>query len=122
MAEDDFAVIACIILSYLHASLKRGEKVNSDYINPDYFHTNRMYFDFIMAQLHDAGYITGCYTERWKDGSCVILTDDLCITLAGIEYLECNGMMAKAKRAIPEMRGRGGTLLELLQIGAYLSR
>lgn len=114
VAKDDFSVIACIILSYLYECLKKGRAVNTEYLTHEYFRVNEGYFQFILEELYRAGYIEGCLTPEWKDGNCIVLTDDVRITMAGITYLEESSLMAKARAALPEWRGWFGTLLQVL--------
>lgn len=118
MAKDDFHVIACIILSYLYNCIKQGEPVDVDQLEPAYFHVNQKYFDFIIAQLFKAGYIDGVLIRKWKGGQAVLLGSDLQITMAGIEYLETNSTMEKAKKSISTMGGWVQSLVAVLQIGS----
>lgn len=118
MAKNDFPVIACIILSYLYETIKKGEAANIDYLNSQYFHTNDTYFDFILRELYKSGYIDGCKVIETKDSSCLFLYEDFHITMAGIEYLENNESMNKAKAFISETHGWIDSLLTVLQLGA----
>ena len=117
MAKNDFPVIACIILSYLYETIKKGEAANIDYLNSQYFHTNDTYFDFILRELYKNGYIDGCKIIETKDSSCLFLYEDFHITMAGIEYLENNESMNKAKAFISGAHGWIDSLLTVLQLG-----
>lgn len=117
MAKNDFSVIACIILSYLYESIKRGESANPDYLTNEFFHTNEVYFDFILGELYKKGYIDGCKVIETKDSSCLFLYEDFHITMAGIEYLGNNESMNKAKAFISGAHGWIDSLLTVLQLG-----
>lgn len=116
MAKDDFSVIACIILSYLYDCVKNGRVANVEDLSYLNFNVNERYFNFIVKELFNAGYIDGVLLKSWKGGSCLLLTDDISITMNGISYLESNESMQKAKKVISEMKGWIESLLSFLQI------
>ena len=61
MAKDDYFVIVYKILSYLYVKLKSGEDTNPNMITHDsrnYCIFNRKYWDYIMRNLIEDGYIT----------------------------------------------------------------
>lgn len=65
MAKDDYFVIVYKILSYLYVKLKSGEDTNPNMITHDsqLLQINRKYWDYIMRNLIEDGYIT-CETEK----------------------------------------------------------
>ena len=101
MAKDDYHVLAFRILAYLYACLKAGEKPDNEYLKygTDKFPIGEAYWYYLLSHLYAEGYIggialipiLGCPEKGVK------LLPDLCITPKGIEYLQENSAMQKAK-------------------------
>ncbi len=90
MERDDFHVIAAVILTYLYTCLKEGRAVNVGYITPLHLVIPDAYFDFILSELQAAGYI--------KEGA-------VGITVKGIEYLQSDDMIDRARRYLRNATG-----------------
>ncbi|MFA9376240.1 MAG: YjcQ family protein [Lachnotalea sp.] len=101
MAKDDYYVIAYRILAYLYSCLKKGERVDINYIQSetDEFPIGRGYWEYIMRHLFEDGYIEGVMLVPicGKDAPGVKLTNGVMITPLGIEFLQNNSAMSKAK-------------------------
>lgn len=99
MAKDDYHVIAYGILAYLYACLKKGEAVSLEFLNSDTFKVNDSYWEYILIHLYEDGYIEGAaiIPVLGKQLRSIKLRPDLMITPKGIEYLQENSMMRKAK-------------------------
>jgi len=98
MAKNDYHVIAYRILAYLYLCVKEGAKPDMDQISFSKFEINESYWNYIVQSLFESGYISGFKKVP------MVGTDDPGmkainpkITPLGIEYLEDNSMMAKAK-------------------------
>lgn len=101
MANDDYFVIAYRILAYLYVCLKNGENANLDYLHPDTkeFPVGNAYWDYILRHLYKDDYIDGIMLIKiaGQDEEGVKMTNGITITPKGIEYLQNNSSMSKAK-------------------------
>ncbi len=101
MARDDYFVVAYRILAYLYACLKEGEQVDVDYILPESpaLNINRDYWEYIICHLYEDGYLEGVSLLNVirKRTPAIKLTDRVMITPKGIEFLQNNSAMAKAR-------------------------
>ena len=104
MKRDDYHVIACVILLYLYTCLKEDREVNAEYIDDVHFSIPESYFDFIYTELLKAGYI--------KPGASGI-------TVKGIEYLQSDAMMEKARQYLRKAKGWPEAIAALLEISYY---
>lgn len=99
MAKDDYHVIAYLILSYLYECLKKGIKPDVKQISHDAPNIGipYSYWAYILRHLYRDGYIEGLSIVKAIGGEGIKLTADFMITPKGIEYIEENSSMAKAK-------------------------
>lgn len=106
MAKDDMHVIAYKILSYLYACLKSGkEPLKSVYgSNGTLFDIPESYWVVIMEKLAENGYIKGFKAMKTMEGMRIPIQCDLCITMAGVEYLQENSMMRKVAKTLKEAK------------------
>ena len=107
MSKDDYHVIAYRILIYLYACIKQGQKPSLDYLqyNTDDFPVGKDYWYYILENLYISGYIEGVsIVPILGDSKCVKLTDSLRITPLGIEYIQENSTMQKAKSFLKELK------------------
>ena len=108
MAKDDYHVIAYRILIYLYACLKQGQKPSMEYLHhsTDDFPVGKYYWHYILENLYKEGYIDGVVLvavlgQTYKS---VKTTEALSITPKGIEYIQENGTMQKAKKFLKELK------------------
>lgn len=105
MAKDDYYVIVYKILAYLYVQLKAGEDIDSEMISHDsqIININEKYWNYIMRNLVNDGYITCDTTKAWGD---VIIFDlnTAEITPLGIEYLSDNTLFEKVKAFLKDMK------------------
>lgn len=107
MTKDDYFVIICRVLAYLYECLKNGEVPSLEYLtyDTDAFPVNQRYWTYIMKNLQESGYIEGVALisaiGRAKD---VKLTENLEITPMGIEYLQNDPAMEKAKKFLKTLK------------------
>ena len=99
MGRNDYHVIACKLLKYLYDCLRKGKEINFDFLTPEYFKVDGGYWDYVLRHLVEDGHIEGAIllpimgtTEQG-----VKMTKSLNITPKGIEYLDENSAMKKAK-------------------------
>ncbi len=116
MAKNDFHVIAAVILTYLYACLKEGREVNVEYIDHAHMDIPKSYWDFILTELYQCGYVKGCIPYASKDGRGILLTSDFSITMKGIQYLQSDSMIEKTKKFLSEAKGWPEAIAALLDI------
>ena len=108
MAKNDYFVIAYRIMAYLYDCLKSGEPVSLEYLtyNTDDFPVGRDYWHYILIQLCKSGYIEGAtfIPVLGNEVVGVKLSPRLRITPKGIEYLQENSAMQKAKAFLKELK------------------
>lgn len=100
MARNDYYVIAYLILSYLYECLKNDVKPDTKQISHDATNISIPYgyWSYIIRHLYQDGYIEGVAVVKTigsVDG--IKLMTNFMITPKGIEYLNENSSMAKAK-------------------------
>ena len=98
LAKDDYYVIVYKLLSYLYSCLKKGTYVDienlRDVIKVDIVDS---YWNYIILELYKEGYIDGGdINENVK------INKNIRIKPKGIEFLESNSFVAKAKEFIKE--------------------
>lgn len=103
MANNDMSVIIYKILAYLYDSLKAGANPEFSDIqyNSSLLGIPRKYWNAVIEELVDEKLIKGVKTYHTKDGP-VYCDNGISITLKGVEYLEENSIMKKAKDFLGE--------------------
>lgn len=97
MTKQCYHVIAYRILTYLYDCLKRGHKIDKDIISAETLVIEYSYWVYILKHLRQGGYVDGGYQGETLSGAPTIRLDLLEITPDGIEYMEQNSTMAKAR-------------------------
>ncbi|SDF30862.1 YjcQ family protein [Eubacterium pyruvativorans] len=103
MAKDDMFVIMYKILAYLYECMKRGKKANPENISWDseMFSIPEEYWKKILVELIENGYIKDVYVvNSIGSRSGIKFGTDPSVTMAGVQFLEENSMMAKAKSVL----------------------
>lgn len=100
MVKDDFHVIAYRILRYLYDCLKKGQDPDTDLIIAEKYEINERYFQTIIGQLFENGYISGVIAVPMMKVNYTPykITSSISITMQGIEYLTDNAFLAKAQK------------------------
>ena len=100
MAKDDMRVIMYKILKYLYGCMKIGKRpaLEDMCCKSTLFQIPEEYWEQVIAELSEAGYVKGFICTMAKDGLAVTMTDSARITLAGVDFLEENGNMAKVRQ------------------------
>lgn len=101
MAKDDYFVIAYIILAYMYDCLKKGKNIDINEINCSKLEISQNYLEYIYLHLYKDGYIENClYNVNAIRGEEIEINSRTKITPKGIEYLQDNSKMDKAKSVI----------------------
>lgn len=108
MAKDDYPVIVYQILAYLYNCLKADIKVDVNYLvaQGKLFNLNTNYWQFIITNLVEEGYVDGVQLQRvWGEKYPVISSlEDIGITPKGIEYLTDNSFINRAKKILKDAK------------------
>lgn len=104
MAKDDFFVIAYRILAYLYACMKSGEIPDEDMISHERLKIPQRYWNSIVGNLWKAGYIEGVKPFSPIGGETLYVPMGMAITVRGIEYLQSNSTMEKAKTFLKDLK------------------
>ncbi|MDO4301535.1 MAG: YjcQ family protein [Clostridia bacterium] len=107
MARDDYFVVVYKILVYLYNCLKLGEPPDVyNVLTAENYGINQNYFEYIFTELLEEGYIKGVSTFKviGKASPSIKLTSSITIKPKGIEYLQENSALAKAKDFIKEIK------------------
>ena len=100
MAKDDMRVIMYKILKYLYECMKIGRRpaLEDMCCRSTLLQIPEGYWGRVIEELIEAGYAKGFICTMTKDGLAVTMMDNASITLAGVDFLEENGSMAKARQ------------------------
>lgn len=107
MSKDDYHVIAYRILAYLYECLKEGNYPDIKYISHDSeaVNINLNYWEYIIRHLYADGYIEGVFLGNVVGRKTpMIKFEDLAITPLGIEYLQDNSAMARARKFLKDLK------------------
>lgn len=108
MAKDDYYVLAYRILAYLYLCLKEGEIPDQNYIGPDSetLNISRNYWEYIMAHLYQDGYLEGIalVPTVGKVNPGIKILRSVMITPKGIEFLQDNSAMSKAREFLKTLK------------------
>lgn len=98
MAKDDMDVIMYKILRYLYECMKAGRSPELCDICYDcqMFQIPESYWNHILYELIEAGYVRGFLSRGTKDGILITMTGSAAITMDGVHFLEENSRMRKA--------------------------
>ena len=104
MSKDDMRVVIYKILRYLYECNKKAVQPCMEDIchHCKLFSIPESYWNQIMTELIEAGYVKGFAILKTKDGEKIQMVGNATITLHGVDYLEENGSMQKAKEHLGE--------------------
>lgn len=101
MARDDYFVLVYRILSYLYACLKEGQEPDITYLSPGSpaLEISPNYWEYIFRHLYSDGYLEGMalVPVAGRMAPQVKVGSSLMITPKGIEFLQDNSAMSRAK-------------------------
>ncbi len=104
MAKNDYFIVAYRILARLYDFFKAGERAEMEAFSPDALGISNGYWVNVMESLYNEGYITGIYFSVSLGGITDAKIFNLKITQRGIEFLENNSCIAKAKKLLKEVK------------------
>lgn len=104
MAHDDMHVIMYKILSYLYSCMKAGKRPDPESVSAVKLGINEAYWSSVVAELVENGFVRGYIVDRSDDAVHVVPANPS-VTMAGVEFLMENSLMAKAKRFVMDMKG-----------------
>ena len=99
MAKDDYFVLVYKLLTILYTTLKNGKVVTDSELKELSEGLPLDYWEYILKSLGEDGYITGVKPISSLSGNSIKITT-LQITPKGIEYLQDNSKMKKAKEVL----------------------
>ena len=108
MAKNDYFVVIYRILIYLYGCMKAGVKPSLEYLHydTDQFPVNEAYWNTILTDLVEQGYIRNVplVPVIGNTHKLARLTEDVMITPAGIEFLNDNSTIEKAKQFLKDIK------------------
>ena len=104
MAKNDYFVIAYRILHYLYECFQTGERPDTAMFGPDAIGIGNGYWVNVMESLSNQGYITGIAFITPLGGIRGAKLMDLKITQKGIEFLQENSSINKAKEFLKSFK------------------
>ena len=99
MAKDDYFVLVYKLLTILYTTLKNGKVVTDSELKELSEGLPLDYWEYILKSLSEDVYITGVKPISSLSGNSIKITT-LQITPKGIEYLQDNSKMKKAKEVL----------------------
>lgn len=105
MARDDYYVLAYKVLAYLYHCLKNDSVVDVNYVSHEALGIGIGYWEYLITHLDEDGYIEGVslLPILGRNTPAVKVGCNLAITPRGIDFLENNSTMSKAKRVLKEL-------------------
>lgn len=107
MSKDDYYVIVYKLLSYLYICLKKCNVIDIDNLR-DVIRVDigDSYWEYIIRQLDNEGYVEGVTTFKniGDIDERVIIDENFKITPKGIDFLQGNSSIAKAKTFLKEIK------------------
>lgn len=97
MARNDYHVLAYRILAHLYDCVRNGRKIDPDAISAEALGIEHSYWVYILRTLREAGHVNGGWQGDTLGGGPAIRLDLLEITPDGIEYMQQNSTMSKAR-------------------------
>lgn len=103
MAKDDYFVVMYLLLKRLYGLLKQGKQIDDKELDELGRQYNQDYWNYILYNLNNEGYITGIQRLQTLSGDSFI-HKNVQITPAGIEYLFSNSMMERVKNTLKDIK------------------
>ncbi|MBQ6330391.1 MAG: hypothetical protein IJI35_15330 [Kiritimatiellae bacterium] len=106
MAQDDMHVIIYKVLAYLYDCMKKGIDPDKSMLAPDgllFGGVPERYWNSIWLQMLDKGLVVGVAQAAYDDSTHIIILSPE-VTLDGVEFMQENSMMKKAKDFLKDMK------------------
>ena len=104
MAKDSYHVIMCRILIYLYACMREGVEFNPDEVSFERLGVCEKYWTSIVVNMLEKGYLKGAAVIPVLRMGKRIKWDDPQITQEGVEFIEENSAIAKAKEFLKTLK------------------
>lgn len=104
MAKNDYFVIMYRILIYLYACLKEGAEFNQDEVSFEALGIPESYWTSVIINMLDRGYIKGVTVVPILKTGKRIKWSNPEITQEGVEFIEENSRMGKAKEFLKTLK------------------
>ena len=98
LAKNDYFVVMYRLMMYLYNCLKDYQYVDLSKITPKYLGVNDRYFQYILINLVNDGYLMDDSTYEDMNGLHVM--ESIMISPKGIAYLHENSTIAKVKKSV----------------------
>ena len=98
LAKNDYFVVMYRLMMYLYNCLKDDQHVDLSKITPKYLGFNDRYFQYILINLVNDGYLMDDSTYEDMNGLHVM--ESIMISPKGIAYLHENSTIAKVKKSV----------------------
>lgn len=95
---DNFKIIYRI-LNALETSLDY-DQFNQELLDHNIYNISEARMKHYLSMLQEAGYIDGVTVKEYADGTRVYNTDDIRITIKGLEYLSENSIMQQIYKTV----------------------
>lgn len=104
MSKDDMHIVMYKILKYLYECMKVGKDAElKDFCwDSEVCQINKQYWKDIIAELSENGFVKGIKIIPSNTGAKIKLDDKIKVTVAGVEYMQTNSTMQKAKVVVGE--------------------
>lgn len=103
MVHDDMYVVMYKVIAYVYACMKKGEEPDADMYSAEALGIPKAYWDGVMKELADHGFLSGVSALPTYGGFVVDLGRPR-VTMEGVAFLEENSMMGKAKAFLKEAK------------------
>lgn len=106
MAQDDMHVIMYKVLAYLYKCLKLGKDPDKEMLQgygPLFGGTPENYWTAIWLEMMEKGLVKGVLKYP-SDNSMHVVLDSPRVTFEGVEFMNENSMMAKAKEFLKDTK------------------
>ncbi|WP_338033125.1 YjcQ family protein [Limosilactobacillus alvi] len=98
LAKNDYFVVMYRLMMYLYNCLKNDQQVDLSKITSSYLGINERYFQYILTNLVNDGYLMADSTYEDMNGLHVM--ESIMISPKGIAYLHENSTIAKVKSSV----------------------
>ena len=104
MSQDDYFVIVYKLLKYLYDCLKRGIRPSSEILNADFFGIGADYWEYIIRNLYQDGYVEGVTIARLcGNPNYPCMQPHFNITPKGIQYIQENSIFEKIRGYVKDI-------------------
>ena len=104
MAKDDYFIVAYRILAYLYGCMKAGEVPDMEVVSFRALNIPERYWADVLESLTEEGFLKGVRVDALLGNAVSVKAVSPKITMAGIQFLEENSGMAKAKAFLKELK------------------